>query len=138
MKLTPSLYFNGQCETAFKFYEQFLGGKVKAMLPFEGSPMAEEVPPEWRQKIMHAHLTISDQELMGSDCPPGYYQEPQGFAVALQFDDPAEAERVFDTLVDKGKVLMPLEETFWASRFGMLVDRFGIPWMINCDKVGLK
>ena len=70
---------------------------------------------------------------MGSDAPPGRYEEPKGFSVSLQIKDPADAERIFRALAEKGTVRMPLEKTFWAQRFGMLVDRFGIPWMVNCD-----
>jgi PhnB protein len=133
MQVNPYLSFNGQCETAFKFYEQVLGGKIDAMMTFAGSPSEKEVPPEWGQKIMHAHLTLGDWTLMGSDCPPGHYEEPKGFSISLQINDPTEAERVFQTLGAGGTIQMPLEETFWAKRFGMLVDQFGTPWMVNCD-----
>ncbi|MGL5080427.1 MAG: VOC family protein [Microcoleaceae cyanobacterium] len=134
MQLNPYLSFNGQCEAAFTFYEQCLGGKIEAMMPFKGSPMAAETPPEWHDKIMHASLRVGNAaELMGSDSPPEHYQEPQGCSVSLQFNDLAEAERIFYALAENGTVQMPLQETFWAIRFGMLVDQFGIPWMINCD-----
>lgn len=132
MTLNPYLTFNGQCEEAFKFYAQHLGGKIEAMIPHGGTPAAEHVPPEWHSKIMHAYLVVGDRELMGSDAPPSMYETPSGFSVALQFTDPAEAERVFNALAENGTVRMPLEPTFWAARFGMLVDRFGIPWMVNC------
>ncbi len=134
MQLNPYLSFNGQCEAAFKFYEQCLGGKITAMLPYEGSPAATEVPPEWRHKIMHAHLTVGDQELMGADSPPQYHEAAQGFSVMIGINDPTEAEHIFQALADNGTVRMPLQETFWAERFGMLVDQFGTPWMINCDR----
>jgi PhnB protein len=75
---------------------------------------------------------------MGSDAPPGRQQKPQGFSVNLGFKDPAEAERIFHALVESGTVTMPFGETFWATRFGMLVDRFGIPWMVNCEKAAVK
>ena len=109
-------------------------GKIDAMMPHEGSPMADQVPTEWRHKIMHAHLTLGDQALMGSDCPPGTYEEPKGFSVSLNLESAEEADRIFQALGEGGKVQMPIQETFWADRFGMVVDRFGTPWMINCDQ----
>ncbi|MUG98703.1 VOC family protein [Scytonema sp. UIC 10036] len=136
MKLNPYLMFNGQCETAFKFYEQCLGGKITAMMTYRESPEpdADQIPPEWHDKIMHVALTIGEQELMGSDNPPKYQEETKGFSVSISLNDPAEAERIFNTLAENGVVKMPYQQTFWAYRFGMLVDRFGIPWMINCDR----
>ncbi|NMF84907.1 VOC family protein [Nodosilinea sp. P-1105] len=132
MQVNPYLFFDGQCEAAFKFYHQTLGGQLDAMMPHKGSPMENEVPPEWADKIMHAHLTLGDWGLMGSDCPPGTYEVPKGFSVSLQLSDPAEAERIFNALAAGGTIQMPLEETFWAKRFGMAIDQYGIPWMINC------
>lgn len=134
MQLNSHLHFDGQCERAFRFYEQVLGGKIVAMLTHEASPMAAQVPPEWRGKILHATLDVGGQILMGADAPPDHYQKPQGFAVTVGIKDPAEAERVFRALSENGTVQMSLQETFWAMRFGMLVDRYGIPWMINCGK----
>jgi PhnB protein len=134
MQLNPYLTFNGQCEAAFKFYERCLGGKIVAMMPHEGTPAAEHVPAEWRNKILHARLTVGDQVVMGSDAPPGRYEEPKGFSVSVQIKDPAEAERIFHALAENGKVQMPIQQTFWAARFGMLKDQFGIPWMINCEQ----
>lgn len=133
MQMNPYLTFNGQCEAAFKFYEKCLGGKIEAMLPHKGTPAEAHTPPEWRDKIIHARLNVNGEVLMGSDAPPDHYKEPKGFSVSLQLKDPAESERIFNALAEGGKVGMPLQQTFWATRFGMLVDRFGIPWMINCD-----
>ncbi|MGH9355155.1 MAG: VOC family protein [Terriglobia bacterium] len=133
MQMNPYLTFNGGCEAAFKFYEQCLGGKIEAMMTHAGTPAAEHVPPEWRTKILHARLIVGDEVLMGSDAPPEHYEKPQGFSVSLQIKDPADAERIFHALAENGKVQMPLQKTFWAARFGMLVDRFGTPWMINCE-----
>src|SRR4030081_292413 len=104
------------------------------MMPHEGTPAAEHVPPEGRNKIMPARLTIGDKVLMGSDAPAGHREEMKGFSVTLGIDDPAEAERVFHALAEKGTVRMPIQKTFWAARFGMLVDQFGTPWMINCEQ----
>ncbi len=134
MQLNPYLNFNGQCEAAFQFYARSLGGKIISMMPHEGSPMAEHVPADWHKKILHASMSVGDQTLKGSDAPPDRYEEPKGFSVTIGLKDPAEAERIFKALAENGKVQMPIQETFWAVRFGMLVDQFGIPWMINCEK----
>jgi PhnB protein len=134
MQVNPYLVFDGRCEAAFKVYAQILGGKIEAMMAHEGTPAAEHVPAQWRSKIMHARLAVCGMVLMGCDTPPDRYEEPKGFSVTLGLTEPAEAERIFTALADGGKVRMPLAQTFWASRFGMLTDRFGIPWMINCEQ----
>ena len=134
MQLNPYLLFNGQCEAAFKFYEKVLGGKIVSMMPHEGTPAATQVPPEWLKKIIHARLVVGDKALMGSDAPPDRYQETKGFSISLGVDTPAEAERIFQAFSEKGKVNMPMEKTFFAERFGMLADQFGIPWMVICEK----
>jgi PhnB protein len=133
MRVNPYLFFNGQCEEAFKFYAKILGGKIEAMLPHAGTPAEQHVGPEWRDKIMHAKLAIGGDVLMASDAPPGRQQQTGGYSVSLQIEQPAEAERIFDAFKEGGTVTMPLEKTFWAQRFGMLVDRYGTPWMINCE-----
>lgn len=86
-----------------------------------------------RTRSCIARLDVGDAVLMGSDAPSGRYEEPKGFSVSIQLKDPADAERIFRALAEKGTVRMPLEKTFWAQRFGMLVDRFGVPWMVNCE-----
>jgi PhnB protein len=134
MQLIAYLNFNGQCETAFKFYEQCLGGKIVAMIPHAGTPAEQHTPVEWRDKIMHARLTVGDSVLMGSDTPPDWYQPPKGFHLHLFLENSQEAERIFHRLAENGTVKMPIQTTFWAARFGMLVDRFGIPWMIGCEE----
>ena len=134
MQLNPYLTFKGDCEAAFKFYEKVLGGKIIMMMTHEGTPAASQVPPEWGKKIIHARMTIDDQVLMGSDAPPSHYAKPQGFSVSVSVTDPADADRIFQALAENGTVRMPIQETFWAHRFGMLADKFGIPWMINCEK----
>lgn len=134
MQLNTYLTFNGQCEAAFKFYEKCLGGKIEAMFTHEGTPAEQQVPSEWRKKILHARLVVGDDVLMASDAPPERYEKPQGFSVSFNINNPAEAERIFRALSENGRVQMPLQQTFWAVRFGMCVDRFGIPWMINCEK----
>lgn len=135
MQLNPYLHFNGNCEEAFKFYAQLLGGKIDAMTTFDGTPAADHAPAEWRKKILHANLSAKGHVLMGSDVPPnapGGYQPPKGFSVSFSNNDPAEAEHIFKALAESGKTTMPMQKTFWAERFGMCVDRFGIPWIVNC------
>jgi PhnB protein len=134
MQLNPYLTFDGQCEAAFKFYAEVLGGDIVAMIRHEGTPAADHVPSNWRDKIIHARLTVGDKVLMGSDAPPDRYEPMKGFSVTLGITDPSDAERIFHALAENGPVRMPIQETFWAIRFGMLVDRFGTPWMINCEK----
>jgi PhnB protein len=135
MQWNPCLGFDGQCETAFKFYQQCLGGDIVAMIPFGDTPSGEHVPPELRGKIMHARLVLDNQVLMGSDSHPmNPYEGVKGCSIAIQADTPEEAERVFAALSENGTVLMPMGETFWAVRFGMLTDQFGVPWLINCEK----
>ncbi len=134
MKINPYLNFNGQCEAAFKFYQTCLGGNIPMMLTYEGSPMSENTTPEMLKKIMHTRLVIGDMTIMGSDSPAGCYEAPKGFHVTLNFDKPEEAERIYNLLSEKGTAHMPIQETFWAKRFAMFVDQFGVPWMINCEK----
>ena len=134
MQITPYLNFNGNCKEAFEFYERTLKGKIQTMMPHAGSPMEAHTPPEWRDKILHASLTVGNAALMASDAPPQGYKQPEGFAVSLGLSDIAEAERIFRDLSEGGRITMPIQQTFWAARFGMLTDRYGIPWMINCDK----
>ena len=134
MQFNPYLLFEGNCEAAFKFYAHVLGGEIVAISTYEGTPMAKQVPPEWRSKIIHARLVVGYEVLMGSDAPPDRYEAMKGFSVSLGIDDPKEAERIFHALAENGTVRMPIQETFWALRFGMLVDQFTTPWMINCEK----
>jgi PhnB protein len=134
MKLSPHLGFGGTCEKAFKFYAQCFDAKIQMMMTYGESPVAGQVPSEWREKILHASLLVGDQTLSGADAPPDRYQKPQGIYVAIDIESAAEADRIFKALAEGGAVQMPLQETFWAQRFGMLADQFGIPWMINCGK----
>lgn len=133
MLLNPYLLFNGDCAEAFKFYEETLGGKIEAMMTFNGTPAAEHAPPEWGDKILHASMVVGDQKLMASDAPPGQYAEPKGLSVSISLNDRDKGERIFNALAEGGTTTMPFAKTFWASGFGMCTDRFGIPWMVNCD-----
>jgi PhnB protein len=135
MLLNPYLSFNGDCEAAFRFYEKALGGKILMMMTYAQIPAdANQASPDWQDKIVHARLEIGDETLMGGDSPPQHYQQPAGFSISLSIEKPEDAERVFQALSDGGTVNMPLQETFWAHRFGMFADKFGIPWMVNCEK----
>jgi PhnB protein len=134
MQLNTYLLFNGQCEEAFQFYAKCFGGEIESMFPYAGSPMEKSTPPELLSKIMHATLSFDGQVLMGADVSPADYKKPQGFSATLNLKDAAIAERIFRALTENGTVTMALQETFWAGRFGMAVDRFGIPWMVNCEK----
>jgi PhnB protein len=134
MQLNSYLLFNGQCEAAFKFYEQCLGGKIVGIMTYGDSRRSQQAAPEWRSKIIHARLAVGDEDLMGSDAPPERYDLPKGFSVSISVKEPAEAERLFQELAKNGNVQMPIQKTFWSVRFGMLVDQSGIPWMINCEQ----
>ena len=134
MQINPYLHFNGKCEAAFKFYEKCLGGKIVYSVTYGESPMADKVPAEQRSLIMHARLVVGDNVLMGSDVSGDRYEESKGYSISIGIETPEEAERVFKALSENGNVIMPIQETFWAQRFGMFHDQFGIPWMINCEK----
>lgn len=134
MQIDPYLNFNGNCDEAFNFYEKAFGGTIEFRMTHGESPMAAQVGPDWQTKIMHISLRAGDRVLMGSDVPPQYFNKPQGFAVSFTAKDKAEAERVFNALAEKGQVTMPLGETFWSPAFGMVTDRFGIPWMVNTNQ----
>ena len=136
MQVSPYLSFNGQCERAFKLYEQCLGGQCGAIFRYGGSPMADQVPPDWQDKIMHGSIAVGGLVLMGGDVVPLSYEEPKGFSLSVQMSTVSEAERIFQDLSQDGRVVVPLEKTFWAARFGMVIDRFGIPWTINCEEPG--
>jgi len=101
MQLNPYLTFDGQCEAAFKFYENVLGGKIEAMMTYGSSPMAEQTPADWRNKIMHARLTVGDKMLMASDAPPDRREAMKGFSVTISLDDPGQAERIFHALSER-------------------------------------
>lgn len=131
MQVNPYLLFNGQCQAAFTCYAKLLGGQIVAMITHGETPAKDQVPAHWQDAIIHARLAIGDKVLMGSDAPPGRFAQPQGFAVNVDATSISEAERIFQGLSEGATITMPMAETFWAERFGMLVDRFGTPWMIG-------
>ena len=137
MQVNPYLFYNGNCEAAFKFYEKSLGAKIELMLRNEEAPESMPAPPERKKKIMHARMTIDGTVLMASDAPPEHFHKPQGFSVSLTVGEPAEAERKFEALSEGGSVNMPFSKTFFSRGFGMCVDQFGIPWMVNSPLEGM-
>jgi PhnB protein len=130
MALSPHLSFPGQCEEAFNFYVRLFGGEL-TMLAYRDTPMAQEVSPEWREKIVHATLSFNGCTLAGSDPRPEHYRRPQGFSVLIDVEGVENAHRIFSALAERGSVDLPMQQTFWSPAFGVLVDRFGIPWEIN-------
>ena len=132
MQVTPYLNFDGQCAEAFELYAKLFGGKITFMMTFGESPMAETQPVETHGAIMHATVELpGGQQLQGSDAPGGSSNKPAGFAVAVSLDDAGKGREIFNELAKGGVETMAMQETFWAEGFGMLTDRFGIPWMIN-------
>lgn len=132
MEANPYLNFDGNCREAFTFYAEVLGGTLEAMFPFSEMPQEEGAEPVADHLIMHACLNLGGNRIMASDACGGNYEAPKGLWVSLHPETPEEAERIFNAFVEGGTVIMPLAETFWATRFGMVNDRFGTPWMVNC------
>ena len=133
MEVSAYVSFKGDCEAAFKCYEEIFGAKPGLLFRYADSPAADVVPEGWEDKIMHGSVRIGGKLLEGADVPPERYEKLQGFSLTLNVPSPDEAERLFDKLRDGGQVLYAIAKTFWSERFGMVVDRFGIPWMINCE-----
>ena len=131
MQIAPYLSFDGQCQAAFNLYAQVFRGRVGEVFRYEGSPMADQVPPDWGKRVMHGSVKIGDITLMGADAMPGQFETAKGISMSIHLDDVAEAERVYRELSKGGTIIMPLEKTFWAERFGVFIDRFGTPWSIN-------
>ena len=137
MAVTPYLFFDGRCEEALDFYKRTLGAEVEMLMRVKDSPQpppAGTYPPGSENKIMHSSFRINGTTVMASDgCAQG---KPnfEGFALSVDAQDEATADRMFAALADGGKVQMPLGETFFARRFGMVADRFGVGWMIIVEK----
>jgi PhnB protein len=130
--LDSYLFFDGNCAQAMRFYESTIGGKIEMSMTYAQSPEPMPGPAGSESRIMHSSMVIDGRRLMSSDTPPG---EPgkgmSGFALSLNYPDKEEARRIFDALAAGGQVQMPFGETFWAEGFGMLTDRFGVPWMVG-------
>ena len=133
MQLIPHLGFLGDCEAAFKFYAGCLNGEVLALVTYGATPMAKEVSAEWQSKIIHGTMRIGDTVIMGADVGAERYEAPKGITLTLGVKDPAEGERLFQALAENGQVVMPYQKTFWSPGFGMVVDKFKVPWMINTE-----
>jgi len=133
MNVAPYLNFNGNCEEAFQTYARIFGGKAPVVFYYGDSPMSQKYPQMARQ-AMHARVDIGDQMILGSDTPPEYFEKAQGTSVCVEVEDVEKAERIFAELAEGANVKMPIQETFWAKRYGQLVDRFGTPWMINVSQ----
>jgi PhnB protein len=135
----PYLCFDGTCAEAMRFYEKTLGGRIEMMMTFGEAPPDSGMPPMDGAKdlILHASMTLDGHRLMASDSPPGMpFQKMQGIAVSLGYPTAEQGRRVFDALAEGGQVTMPYGKTFWADGFGMVVDRFGTPWMVNAGPAG--
>jgi len=134
MNASAYLNFPGTCEEAFNFYAKCLNSQIVALIRASDTPMKDHAPADRQNMVMHARMVIGDTLLMGSDAPPDFFKPAQGFSVCLSVPEIAEAERVYAALSEGGKIEMAIQETFWANRFGTFTDRYGTPWMINCEK----
>lgn len=128
MKMTTYVNFAGTCAEAFRFYEKHLGGQIGMMMTHGQAPEQSQANPDWKDAILHARVSIGETELMGADIPNA--QPMRSAYLTLNVESDAEAERIFSALADGGETFMPMRETFFATRFGQLRDRFGINWMI--------
>ena len=136
MQVQPYLFFDGRCEEALEYYKKALGASVQMLMRFDESPEPpppDKVAPGSGRKIMHASFTIGDTEVMASDGEAKGRPEFRGFSLSLRTRSEAEADRVFGALADGGQVQLPLTKTFFAPKFGMVADRFGVAWMVMVD-----
>ena len=131
MPVTPYMFFEGRCEEAAEFYRSALGAEVTMLMRFKESPDPHQIPPDGQDKVMHMVLRIGDTVVMASDGMCRGQTSFQGFALSLTVPDDATAQRQFAALAEGGTIHMKLDKTFFASSFGMLVDRFGISWMVT-------
>jgi PhnB protein len=134
MRLNTYLNFGGNCEQAFRFYEQHLGGEITMLMRRAEQPDQPVTWPGWEESIQYASMRIGETELMGADVAPERFQPMRSVYLSLTVDSADEAERIYALLTDGGEVFMPMEETFFAVRFGMLRDRFGTSWMVLASK----
>jgi PhnB protein len=133
MKISVQLSFNGKCADAFADSARIFNGTVVFQMKYRESPMAAEVPPDWQDKVYHATLSVAGITLLGGDQLAGVDLTPGGFGLVVSPDSAEDADRIFDALSQEGLVKMPLQETFWAAAFGVVVDRYGVEWSINCE-----
>ena len=130
MQLHTYLNFGGNCEQAFQFYQEHLGGNITMLMRHGEAPVPSPTPAEWKNKVLHARMTLGGTELLGADIPPDRFQPMRSAYLTLSLTTAEEAEQVHGLLADGGEIFIPLAETFFASRFSMLRDRFGTSWMI--------
>jgi PhnB protein len=136
--VNPYLSFNGDCEQAFDLYKSVFGGEYQGLMRWGDNPDCGEMPADQKNQVMHVALPIGDTVLMGSDSPMGPAERGSAYTVAVGSKDIGETEKIFNGLADGGQVTMPLQKTFWGATFGMLTDKFGVAWMINCEDGGGK
>ena len=132
MEIRAYLSFNGDCEAALTFYEQALGAKTTFLMRHKDAP-EQQGAADWAEKILHARFEVEGNVLMASDSPPNWYNKPAGLCISINLNDSVKAKNIFAALTEGGEIQMPLQKTFWASAFGMARDKFGIPWMVNCE-----
>lgn len=131
MELHTYLNYGGNCAEAFRFYEKHLGGKILMMMTHDQNPGPSDIPPEWKNAVLYANMSIGGTNLMGSDVPPDRFAPMRSAYLSLTVDSTEEAERIHALLSDGGEIFMPMQETFFAFRFSMLRDKFGTSWMIS-------
>ena len=132
MRLNTYLMFKGQCDEAISFYHSVLGGDIKAIIKVGGSPAEPHYPPESKNDVLHACLSFANMDIMASDCPPAMYDKMRGASICINLEDEKEADRIFKALSKGGEIIMALEQTFFARKYGQFVDRFGTRWMVHC------
>jgi PhnB protein len=131
LRLSTHLCFDGNCKEAFAFYQRVLGGELVTMMTYGESPLASQTPAEFHERIVHATLLLGTFDLLGADVLPDHYQRPQGFYVTLSLPDPVRGQEIFADLSEGGRIVLPFAETFWSHGFGVLVDRYDVPWEIT-------
>jgi PhnB protein len=133
MSLTTQVNFNGNCREALQFYAATFGGGDVFLLTWDASPMAAQAPSGWEDKILYGRVSVDGSELLGGDALPGGYLKPQGMTLHYSPKTVADAQRIFAVLAEGGSVVLPLQETFWSKAYGIVTDRFSVPWELNCE-----
>ena len=136
MRISPHLMFDGKCRSAFLDYQTILGGNMTTLLTYGESPMAAEIDPKWHDRIVHAALDLGTIELTGVDVLPHDFRTPQGFFVTINVEGKERASGIFAALASGGEVRLAFQSTFWSPGFGVVVDKYGVPWEVNCAAVG--
>ncbi|MES2676662.1 MAG: VOC family protein [Pseudomonadota bacterium] len=132
MSLSFHINFNGQCQEAFEFYAEHLHGAIGTMLQYKNSPVSTTVATDWQSKIVHANISFAGIELAGADVKPEQYQKPQGFYLLLGCNTESQVKSIFDKLSANGEIIFSPQKTFWSACYAIVIDRFGVPWKINC------